>query len=249
MLLPLIPPVIGISVFEDGEFVHDRYLYLPVSAFAILLAAGFWGVGKGTFGRRVSIGLAAVVVALLGLATHAQISQWKDNLTLFTRAVQIAPHSVIGRNNLAAEWFRRGNAEEAIRNYQQSLAVNPNAWKTNFVLGLSYFSMGQYQKAEEYLGRSKQINPSEANQYYFLGRSQLTENKLREAEATLRQGLKLSPQGANFHLVLGLVLEREGNVPGAITEYQSELAAHPEQEEARVRLRSLRVTPASGAAP
>src|SRR5207253_11459992 len=36
LVLPLVPPLLSIAVFENGEIVHDRYLYLPSIGFAIL---------------------------------------------------------------------------------------------------------------------------------------------------------------------------------------------------------------------
>ena len=53
MLAPILPAVYGAVVFQTGDFVHDRYLYLPSVALALALGGA---IGRAQISPRVAGG-------------------------------------------------------------------------------------------------------------------------------------------------------------------------------------------------
>src|SRR5262249_34949118 len=102
-LLPLLP-VLYLPFFSEDDFVHDRYLYLPVLTLSV--TAGLLGeyFGKAEMRRKTGIVPLAVLgaaVSSLALGTVVEARPWKNNLLLYTNAVRVAPKNMLARNNLA----------------------------------------------------------------------------------------------------------------------------------------------------
>jgi tetratricopeptide (TPR) repeat protein len=235
LVLPLLPALIGIAVFEPHDLVHDRYLYLPAAGFAMLLALGLreirWGRGE-IFGLPAArAGMLAAVVLFFASATAVQSRYWASSLLLFTRGLEVAPRNVLAHDNLANDLYKRGRADLAVQLYKDAAMLDPRHWTTQFALAMTYFDLGRFAEADETLSRAIELRPMNANQYYFQGLARMNAGRWEEAEAPLRKAVDIWPGEANFHQALGLTLRRLGK-----------------DDEARRELEiALRLNPASGA--
>jgi hypothetical protein len=89
---------LDLNALNPGDFLHGRYTYLP-SAGLMLLVATVWHVaGELRVPLLPAAGLLAVVFAVLAVS---QEKQWKDDLTVFTVAHELAPHNAPVAKNLA----------------------------------------------------------------------------------------------------------------------------------------------------
>ncbi len=102
-----IAPVSGL-VLAGHHLVADRYSYVSGLGFAVLAGAALtWALGRPRArGRAVAVGAVAAiaVLAIAGWgATAWQYSHvWRSSVTLWQRAVSLAPECFLCRNNLAA---------------------------------------------------------------------------------------------------------------------------------------------------
>lgn len=240
-LLP-IAPVLYIRMFRPDEFVHDRYLYLPVLALSILAGILCEFLWKAEPGRKASVlpsVLVGVAVVSLALATVAQAQPWQSNLSLYTYAVQVAPKNTMGRNNLASEYAAEGRYQDASDVLKPLLKDRPDMWLANYNYGYVNYRLGNFILADKYLHRAILIDPKDADQYVYLGTTYFKEGRLQDAAEQLRQGIARRPDGAGYHLVLGLILLKEGNLPSAREEMVTELSNHPESGAARAELQAI----------
>jgi hypothetical protein len=97
LVLPLLL-CLNLNALNPGDFLHGRYTYLPLAGMAILIAAA-WFVSGGL--RMPMICAAALVAAMFAVLTFSQERQWKDDLTVFTLAHQLAPHNAPVARNFA----------------------------------------------------------------------------------------------------------------------------------------------------
>jgi protein O-mannosyl-transferase len=93
-------PMIGL-VQVGTQAMADRYAYLPLIGLFIMVC---WGVGDWTEQRSVSrvwLGSASIA-ALVALAWigHQQIGYWEDNVTLWTRTLQVTRNNWVAEDNL-----------------------------------------------------------------------------------------------------------------------------------------------------
>jgi hypothetical protein len=119
-------PVLGI-VQVGNQGLADRYTYLPL--IGIFLAAA-WGGGSLT--RRLAGGwrasAAAACCALLAAwaaGTWLQLGSWKDDVALFTRALEVTPDNAHAPYNLGRGLLQRGRRAEALVQLERSVALNP----------------------------------------------------------------------------------------------------------------------------
>jgi len=125
--LGVLVPVIGL--LQVGvQRRADRYVYLALMGLSLAvswLAADWAGSVRW---RRLAIGGAGIaILAALSMVTMRQVAYWRDDLTLFTRAVSVLPESPIAHQGLAtALLHQRGDASGAEREVRECLRLRPD---------------------------------------------------------------------------------------------------------------------------
>ncbi len=237
----LAPPLLGVLVFPAHDLAHNRYLYLPSAGVCMLLALAVRAAtrgGKLPAGRKMGwLGSLIVVAAAVGLvfAVRAQEKPYYDNLSLFTRAVQISPESAMAWGFLGEEFMTVGRYPEGIAAFQRAEALEPDSLVNNYRLGAAYYLVQDMPSAEVFFQRTmNSYREHEAVTYdyalYRLGLSQYAQGKMAEAEATLRQAVELQPNGFGYHRTLGAALKHQGKLTEAKMQLELELQLGADQE-------------------
>ncbi len=114
----------------------DRFLYLPLAGLAVAgaLALRQLPVRLASLdserSRRLALaaGLAASLAVLLTLnvLTASQVQTWRNNITVWTRCIEVAPDNSTAHGCLADSLSREGRFEEAIPHFETSLQLDPN---------------------------------------------------------------------------------------------------------------------------
>ncbi len=249
LVLPILP-VLNISVFGEGEAVHDRYLYLPSIGFAIIIGVALRRLDFGRaklFGRPAVHVAAAILIALVfSLVTTSQHVHWVSDLALFKHGLDYVPHSRIAKTGLANEYSRDGKYDDAIVLYKEVIERNPAYWIAPNNLGCTYMKMGDFQNAETYLLRGIEIRPTEPRQYMNLSVTLQMLARLDEAERAIRHAIELKPDGFGFHYQLGDVLNAQGNLQAALDEFKIEVNNNPKFAQAKMEIASLEARLAAG---
>ncbi len=224
MLTPILPAVYGAVVFQMGDFVHDRYLYLPSVALALVLGGG---IERAQVSQRMQVAIGMVAAVALTVSTVVQSTPWDNDMALFSHARQHAPHNVRAIEGLAEAHGILGDMEGALRVQHEVTEEQPNYWAGLCNLGMYYYRAGRYPEAEQTLLRAIEhwpagIKPMSANQFYFLGMSRLQMHRPREAEGPLRRAVELRPDAAGYHYALGAALRRLGKDDEAAVEFRAE---------------------------
>ena len=150
--------------------------------------------------------------------------------------VHVAPSISSGaaRVTLAQEHFERGVAhhnqghlDEAIREYQAALRINPDFAEAHLNLGMAYGQQGRPDEAIREYQAALRINPYDAMAHYNLGvayrQQSRPDDEIREYQAALR----INPDFAEAHYNLGLVYGQQGRLDDAIREFQFALRISP----------------------
>lgn len=241
ILLPLLP-VLYIGVFQQDDWAHDRYLYLPVLGLSVLcgmLCEFLWRTEVRQKVGTLPLLIVCLAIACLGIVTVVQARPWESNLLLYGNATRLAPKNTTARNNLASEYLAQGRYQEAGDILKLVLADRPGMWLANYNYGLVNYRTGNLFVAEEYLRRAINIDPNEPDQYVFLGTTYFKQGRLADAAEQLRQGIARKPDGMGYHFTLGIIELQQGDLTSARAEMQRELAYHPEVAAARAQLQLL----------
>lgn len=128
LLLPLLP-VFNITTFLPDQMVHDRYLYLPLLGFLILLIP-FAESLLGRISDRDSGPILAVLAGLVALPLAAQSFSysraWKNEMALWEWNVKADPESMSSFVQYGAALESEERYSEAVAAYDRSLEAGPN---------------------------------------------------------------------------------------------------------------------------
>jgi hypothetical protein len=226
-VLTLMPSLGVFLMMSRYEGVHDRYLYLPSVAFAILVGYS-WGKIFPSARLTLQATLGAVLLAGLIFSTRRQTEYWKSDLTLFTRACAVAPNNALAKLNLSAELVRRNDFSEGLKLAQEVIQQDPTMGTSFSLAGKCAFFLGDYADAESCYRRSLALEAPEAGDLYILALSEIKLGQYAEGLQVLRDGLSAWPASPLYHYAMGLAYAGRRDWPDAAEQYRIEIAEHPE---------------------
>jgi tetratricopeptide (TPR) repeat protein len=149
MYLVALSPVLGlIQVGSQGA--ADRYAYLPTLPAYVFLGYGLRiALNHSNFRRIATLAMAFAVIVVLTLTTKQQVLVWKNELSLWTQAVESYPESIFARENLAITHLNLGNYEFAAYHFEKSEELSPAPTRNIGWRGLAYLNLGRYEEAIE----------------------------------------------------------------------------------------------------
>jgi hypothetical protein len=218
--------------------VHDRYLHLPSYSFCALVAwAGVWTVRNRPQWRWVALSGMLAIVAAWSVGTWHESGYWDNNLGLWQRAVQVAPHNINARVELARLYAVEDPAR-GIRELDAGLRAvpgSPGLWRTR---GLLLFNNGRYDEAEASLRRSLDESarfdndPSEpadvrygrATASFVIGEIEMMARNPSGADPWLRAAIGILPNNPDYLRVMVANLRKQGRNTEAET-YQKQVDA------------------------
>ena len=237
LFLPLLPAM-NLRTFARVEVVHDRYLYLPSIGFAILVALALRNIRVGP--RRLAghpvLQWALLLLLSSGLAFGViqQGQYWSNNLSLFTRAVSVAPNNEIANQCLGTALLLHGRTADAVPYYMRALESNPNMPDAQYSLGRCFYELGMYADSEAHFERAASLQPYNSKPYLYYGLAKFREGQLDLAERALRYAIRIKGPDdyREYHLSLGLVLQQKGAFPEALREFEAEALENPDPSKA-----------------
>jgi protein O-mannosyl-transferase len=215
-------PVLGFVpfMFQAISTVADRYVYLALLGPALGLAWGIRQIGRW---RGVWVGL-GLVFTLLGLCTGQQVRVWQNTVTLFTRALQVNPRSVLAYNNLGLALAQHGQLDAAITQYRAALRINPNAVEAHYNLGNALQRQGQRAQAITHYTEAVRLKPHWVEAYNNLGNTLDDDGRAEEAITYYQAALRLQPDFAEAHNNLGTAWLKQGRLTEALEQFR--IATH-----------------------
>ncbi len=149
MIVAFLLPVLAANSIGGANF-SERYVYLPSIGLAWLLGLLAARLAAALSGRvRIAAATGGLaLLAALGAAAWARSEVYHDDLSLFRAAASTAPNSEIARNNLGMALYNRGRIDEAEREYQQALRLEPTAVPPLANLAVLYEKRGDAKRAE-----------------------------------------------------------------------------------------------------
>jgi tetratricopeptide (TPR) repeat protein len=232
-------PVIGLVQVGD-QARADRYMYLPMTGLAIMLA---WGVADAL--RRwprletpVAV-LASAALVLWAAVTADQIPYWKNSRTLYQHALDVTPqnyraHMLLGLYLIDIP----GRLPEGIDHLEASVRIEPDYAVAHYNLGIALLrTPGRLTDAIAEFEAALRIEPDYAEAHNNLGNALLrSPGRLPDAMAEFEAALRIEPDYAEAHNNLGIGLFRAGRLPEATAEFEAALRIEPDYAEAHANL-------------
>ena len=116
-------------------------------------------------------------------------------------------------------WRRAGVFESPRTLWSDAVRKNPNAWQTQYNLGVALADEGRFDEAVRSFHRALQIDPTVAKVHNNLGFALRSQGRLDEAFHHYQEAVRLAPGFAKAHNNLGEVLHTRGLFEEAIAHY------------------------------
>ncbi len=132
--------------------------------------------------------------------------------------------------------FTAGFREEAIRNSEEAVEVNPDRFRAYYWLGKSLTATGDLEKGEEKLQQALRRRPTHEPTLLALAENMMETQNYTGARNMLLQLLEENPDNENYYFKLGEVYYQQGQYIAAETQYQRALERKKDFMEAYLRL-------------
>ena len=230
-------PVLGFVQFGP-QIAADRYAYLPSFVFAVLSAGGLYSIWKkkGPRAWRNAAVIVGVLLAALGFLTWRQVKVWRDSETLWRYALSLDPDLSVAHADLGDVLFERGQASEAIAQYESALAADPSLAGVHNNLGYALAGQGKIDEAIVQYNLALDAEPGLGSAHNNLALALAGQGKYDEAVRHFEAALRAQPDRASTHYSLGVVLLGRGRDDDAIAHFRRALELDPGLSAARARL-------------
>lgn len=140
----------------------------------------------------------------------------------FKRTLRIDPKFYPARNNLGSAYIATGRYREAIRTLKPLLTeeMYPTPFLAEGNIGWAWFKLGNLENAKEHLRRSVFLNHRFCLGFDELGIVLFTQKEFNDAKLSLAVTIKKCPKFPEPYLYKGLILENQGDRPGARAAYE-----------------------------
>jgi tetratricopeptide (TPR) repeat protein len=223
-------PMIGL-VQVGNQSMADRYAYLPLIGLFMFVC---WGVTEGAealhLPRKLPEAAGAVCLLALAIVTYRQIGFWKDNVTLWSHAVEITPPNFVAEDNLGGALIEEGHTDEAIMRFQRAAAIEPSDPMSRLNLAADEQRRGNIPEAVAQLTRVIQatVDPRlRATAFTDLGYCYRQIGDRVQAKQSFEAAINARPGAFRAWLGLGLIAQSSGDFAEAIRDYSNSMATQP----------------------
>lgn len=223
-------PVIGL-VQVGKQAMADRYTYIPLIGLFIIVGwatstvvSGFERSAAERKSRntllRITIAVLAIAaVALSAFQTHRQLGVWRDEVTLFSHALNVTQDNWMAHHGLARALDQRGRIDAAIDHYRRSIAIDPTNADVHNGLATALLKRGRIDEALGEFHRAVRLDPDNAAAHLHYGVALDRQSKPGQAVEQFRIAAELAPDNPIAQQNLAGALARQREYDGAIEHY------------------------------
>jgi tetratricopeptide (TPR) repeat protein len=160
-LLVGLAPALYLQNFRNGDFIRDRYIYLPSIGFAILAAKGLrllpsmreWSA------KSVQVGATVALCSFYVVASLSQQVYWGNGFLVLLRGQKLYPRNPNVMVGLATEYSERGAHEKAIELAREGVREHPEYAYTLLALAETNIRAGHFEEGRIWLQRFLAASP------------------------------------------------------------------------------------------
>lgn len=196
MIFPLLPQL-SLGSFVSEELIHDRFLYLSMLGFGLLvaiLAQRFTSMPKLQLSHGAIALVGGALLAVLCVTTAAQNRQWANDEALWRAAAEHSPNSRVVHMALGEMAEGKGDLEGALREYAAALQVHPDIIDALNNSGFVLAGLGRWPEAAARFERVVELTPNKAIAHFNLSFAYGRLRRYPEALSELERAIEIAPR-------------------------------------------------------
>ena len=176
------------------------------------------------------------LILLHAFWTFERNNVWRDRLTLWADVVKKSPNKARPYTPLAAAQKKRGMMDDAFRNFQKALALDPNFVDAHHNMGVMLGERNEINEAIAHYRKALEIKPDHLESRNNLGVALLKQDKTQEAIDHLIKARRIDPNYAPTHYNLGVAHSRQSRIHEALESYANALKINPTDSNTHVKM-------------
>ncbi|MDZ7832236.1 MAG: tetratricopeptide repeat protein [Desulfobacterales bacterium] len=225
-------PVSGLVQNGLWPALADRWAYVPLVGIFIIAAWGVPEIFQRLKLKKPTIALTAaafIPLFFFSYQTAAQLTQWKNDGTVFKHALSVTENNYIAHNGLGLYYYRvKEDPEKASYHFRKSLEINQHHLETIRNYATLLTKEGNYEKARRLFNKALMHNPKDNKAYRGLGDLHMKLNNWDKAADYYSRAIRMAPLNPKPHNEMGNLLLEQGRLPAASKKYQSAIDLQPE---------------------
>ncbi|HEY7285939.1 MAG TPA: tetratricopeptide repeat protein [Vicinamibacterales bacterium] len=162
------------------------------------------------------------------LAREVKRKASAEDLAAYTKLLDGDGDNPLRHDAVAGLLFDAGRFDDAIAQYERSLALNPSSASTHYNLGIAYSARGRRSDARGEFETALRLDPDYAQAHNNLGAILFLAGDLGEAAAHYRRAIAIRPDNAEAHANFGALLSATGHLRDAVAEFRRALDLQPD---------------------
>ena len=229
-------PVLGFVDYGYMKyaFVADRFQFLAgIGVMAVVIGAAAYSVRRlSGLWQKGALGVAAVVIVVLGLLTWRQANIWRDDEILNRHIIALNPQARNAHRHLGKALYNQGRYEEALNAARVAVEQRPDYFKAHGTLGLTLAALDRLEEAETHLRRAIALNSKVNSTRLNLSDVLYNQGRYEEALDVARAAVEQHPDSFAPHGILGAILTALGRFEEAETHLRRAIALNPKARNA-----------------
>ena len=241
-------------VFPIGTFMNERFMFIPLLGFCIVIAYLLADKVSKRFGETASRNAIFVVVgAMLLLYSVKTISRnpvWYDDYTLFTTDVKTSSNSAKCTVSAGGQTLERAEKEpdqvkkkkmiaDAIAFLNRGISIHPKYVAGYLLLGKAMIDLEDYKASRQYYEIALQISPGHKealNNWLYCAQVSAKNKYYSEAEVSYRKLIQYEPDNVDLYLGLSGVYENVARIDSVVALMNRVLVKQPNSAAALSKL-------------
>jgi tetratricopeptide (TPR) repeat protein len=233
-------PVLGFVniYFMLYSLVSDHWQYFSILGPIALVAAALTAAGERLGRAKAGPGVAAggALLLALGVLTWKQAHIYVDEETLWQDTFAKNPACCMAHINLGMVLDKKGQTDEAARQFQEAIRLKPDDPVAHHDLGIALGKKGQTDEAISQYQEALRLEPDDAEAHNNLGIALVMKGQIDEAIRHFQESIRLKPDFAGTYYNLGNALAKKGRLDDAIRQFQQALRLKPDYADAHNNL-------------
>ena len=228
--------LIPTTIFPLNFIFQENRGYMAIVSFVSISGLLLGEVRRIGYKKPFAV-LLALIVLIYSVAVFQRNKTWKNELTLWSDAVQKAPKSSVAWTALAVAYRRADMYNQSMEASKK--AINIGGWR-NFVvhdnLARIYMKQERWDLSAMEFEKAIKITPVLSVIHNDLGIAYYKLGKYDLAEAKYREAIRLDPADYRPYFNLGVLYGNKGMSEEAVNAYQKALSVFPGHLRSRLHI-------------
>jgi protein O-mannosyl-transferase len=233
-------PILGFVniYFMRFSLVSDHWQYFAIIGPIVLIAGFLTGAAEvlGRANRPLAVALCGAFILVLGVLTWKQSHIYVNHETLWQDTVAKNPACWMARCNFGKVLADKGQIDDAVRQYQEAIRLQPDYAGAHYNLGNVLADKGQIDDAIRQYQETIRLQPDYARAHYSLGNILVQKGQIDDAIRQYQETIRLKPDHVEAHNNLGATLAGRGQTDEAIRQFQEAVRLKPDDVESHCNL-------------